>query len=235
MRAVGAAATRGVGAGAAASLVGVVETTALKFNAAGRERLGRRSAAARAHDLGGLGHGMLNLEHVAAARAFVIVARHNTSFSAQSGQITLPAKIQTSVTVPYIGRFITLRPRIYACCAGAVRFCPQRPQRRPRQPARSSCPWPRPVRSCARIASVGSEALSLTRKETGILEYLMLNQGRPVSQEELIEHVWDSSVNSFSNATRVHISSLRKKLRSALGYDPIRNRIGEGYVMEDGE
>ena len=87
----------------------------------------------------------------------------------------------------------------------------------------------------ARIASVGGEALSLTRKETGILEYLMLNQGRPVSQEELIEHVWDSSVNSFSNATRVHISSLRKKLRSALGYDPIRNRIGEGYVMEDSE
>lgn len=29
----------------------------------------------------------------------------------------------------------------------------------------------------ARIASVGGEALSLTRKETGILEYLMLNQG----------------------------------------------------------
>ena len=69
----------------------------------------------------------------------------------------------------------------------------------------------------------------------GILEYLMLNQGRPVSQEELIEHVWDSTVNSFSNATRVHISSLRKKLRSTLGYDPIRNRIGEGYVMEDSE
>lgn len=87
----------------------------------------------------------------------------------------------------------------------------------------------------ARIASVDSEALSLTRKETGILEYLMLNQGQSVSQEELIEHVWDSTVNSFSNATRVHISSLRKKLRSALGYDPIRNRIGEGYVMEDGE
>lgn len=87
----------------------------------------------------------------------------------------------------------------------------------------------------ARVASVGGETLCLTRKETGILEYLMLNQGRPVSQEELIEHVWDSSVNSFSNATRVHISSLRKKLRGALGHDPIRNRIGEGYVMEDGK
>ena len=51
-----------------------------------------------------------------------------------------------------------------------------------------------------------SEALSLTRKETGILEYLMLNQGRPVSQEELIEHVWDSTVNSFSNACLLYTS-----------------------------
>ena len=47
----------------------------------------------------------------------------------------------------------------------------------------------------------------------GILEYLLLNRGRPVSQEELIEHVWDSSVDSFSNSIRVHISTLRKKLR----------------------
>lgn len=91
MRTVGAAAAGGAGAGAAAALVGVVETAAVELDAAGRERLGCRSAAAWAHDLGTLGHGMLNLKHVAAARALVIVARHNTSFSAQSGQITLPA------------------------------------------------------------------------------------------------------------------------------------------------
>ena len=35
------------------------------------------------------------------------------------------------------------------------------------------------------------------------------------------------SVDSLSNSIRVHISALRKKLRTALGYDPIRNRIGE--------
>ena len=87
----------------------------------------------------------------------------------------------------------------------------------------------------ARTACVGQEALALTRKETGILEHLMLNQGRPVSQEELLEHVWDRNANSFSNSIRVHMSSLRKKLRAALGYDPIRNRIGEGYVMEDAQ
>ena len=84
----------------------------------------------------------------------------------------------------------------------------------------------------SRIAVVDGIAINLTRKETGVLEYLMLHQGRPISQEELIEHVWDSSVDSFSNSIRVHISSLRKKLRSVLGYDPIRNRIGEGYEIE---
>ena len=87
----------------------------------------------------------------------------------------------------------------------------------------------------ARAASAKGRALTLTRKETGILEYLMLHQGRPVSQEELMEHVWDNSVDSFSNSIRVHISALRKKLRLALGYDPICNRIGEGYLMGGAE
>ena len=44
--------------------------------------------------------------------------------------------------------------------------------------------------------------------------------------------MWDSGADGFGNSIRVHISALRKKLRAALGYDPIRNRIGEGYVME---
>ena len=84
----------------------------------------------------------------------------------------------------------------------------------------------------SRTASVRGQELTLTRKEIGILEYLLLHQGRPVSQEELIDHVWDGSVDSFSNSIRVHMSALRKKLRTALGYDPIHNRIGEGYVIE---
>lgn len=76
--------------------------------------------------------------------------------------------------------------------------------------------------------------VSLTRKENGILEYLLLNQGRPVSQEELIEHVWDASIDSFSGSIRVHMSSLRKKFKAVLGYDPIVNKIGEGYKLVEG-
>ncbi|EEB35426.1 response regulator receiver domain protein [Anaerococcus hydrogenalis DSM 7454] len=78
---------------------------------------------------------------------------------------------------------------------------------------------------------VDGEELKLTRKEIGILEYLLLNQGRPISQEELIEHVWDSSVDLLSNSIRVHISALRKKLKNKLNYDPIENRIGVGYLL----
>lgn len=83
----------------------------------------------------------------------------------------------------------------------------------------------------SRKAFAKDEPLNLTRKEAGIFEYLLLNQDRPISQEELIEHVWDSSVDLMSNSIRVHISSLRKKLRQALGYDPIKNKIGVGYQI----
>ena len=85
----------------------------------------------------------------------------------------------------------------------------------------------------SRTATAAGQPLALTRKETGILEYLLLHRGRPVSQEELLEHGWDNSVDNFSNSIRVHISALRKKLRAALGYDPVRNRIGEGYLIEE--
>lgn len=87
----------------------------------------------------------------------------------------------------------------------------------------------------SRLAMADGQPIPLTRKESGVLEYLLLHQGRPVSQEELMEHVWDGRVDAFSNSIRVHISALRKKLRTALGYDPIRNRIGEGYEVGESE
>ena len=82
-----------------------------------------------------------------------------------------------------------------------------------------------------RKASVDDATLSLTRKESALLEYFLLHQGRIISPEEMIEHLWDGSVNSFSNSILVHISSLRKKLRAALGFDPIQNKIGQGYIL----
>ena len=83
-----------------------------------------------------------------------------------------------------------------------------------------------------KTAFIGDERLKLTGKETGILEYLLINQGRYVSQEELLEHVWDDGVNEFSNAVRVHVSALRNKLKAALGKNIIKNEIGRGYIID---
>lgn len=82
-----------------------------------------------------------------------------------------------------------------------------------------------------RTVSVSGEPISLTRKELAILEYFILHPGKVISQEELMEHIWNMEADSFSNSVRVHIAALRKKLKGAMGYDPIVTRIGQGYCM----
>lgn len=82
-----------------------------------------------------------------------------------------------------------------------------------------------------RIAYVHKAPLALTKKEFALLEYFLLNRDKVISQEELMEHIWNMEADSFSNAVRVHIASLRKKIKGALGYDPIQTKIGEGYLL----
>lgn len=86
-----------------------------------------------------------------------------------------------------------------------------------------------------RAVCIDEQQLSLTKKEFALLEYLMLNQNRVISQEELIEHVWDSQADLLSGAIRVHMATLRKKLRAALGEDMITTKIGEGYLLVEKE
>ena len=77
--------------------------------------------------------------------------------------------------------------------------------------------------------------IDLTKKEYGILEYLMLHKGRPVSAEELVEHIWDSEVDLFSNSCKVHINMLRKKLSSYLNdTENVQNTRGVGYYLGGG-
>lgn len=82
-----------------------------------------------------------------------------------------------------------------------------------------------------REVTVKGEPLPLTAKEMAILEYFLLNRERLISQQEIIEHVWNGDSDPFSNSIRVHLSALRKKLKAALGSDPIRTKIGEGYIF----
>lgn len=85
----------------------------------------------------------------------------------------------------------------------------------------------------SREVIIKDHSISLIPKELAILEYLLHNQGRHVSSEELIDHIWEIDSNSFSGTVRVHIASLRKKLKLELGYNIIHNTIGRGYIIED--
>lgn len=86
-----------------------------------------------------------------------------------------------------------------------------------------------------RAVFINNTEVSLTKKELALLEYFMFNPNKVISAEELMEHVWNLEVDSFSNAVRVHIASLRKKLKTELSYDPISTKIGEGYYLFRGE
>ena len=82
-----------------------------------------------------------------------------------------------------------------------------------------------------RTIEINGAPVSLTTKEFSILEYFLLNQGRLITQQELIDHVWNGDADPFSSSIRVHLSALRKKLKNALGHDPIQTKIGEGYRL----
>jgi len=77
------------------------------------------------------------------------------------------------------------------------------------------------------VTRAGRE-LTLTRKEFGVLEVLAAADGRVVSAEELLEKVWDENTDPFTNAIRITVMTLRRKL----GDPPvIETVVGVGYRL----
>lgn len=54
--------------------------------------------------------------------------------------------------------------------------------------------------------------VALTRKQFAVLEVLMAAEGGVVSPEHLLERAWDENADPFTNAVRITISTLRKRL-----------------------
>jgi DNA-binding response OmpR family regulator len=72
--------------------------------------------------------------------------------------------------------------------------------------------------------------LDLTSKEFSLLHYFMAHAGEVLSQEHLLEHVWDEMADPLTNVVRVTVSNLRKKL----GEPPaIETVAGRGYRLGD--
>ena len=71
------------------------------------------------------------------------------------------------------------------------------------------------------------QAIHLTPREYGLLEYLALNTGRIFSREDLIERIWSGDSSVTSKIVDVYVSSLRRKLH----LDLIETVRGRGYRL----
>ena len=71
--------------------------------------------------------------------------------------------------------------------------------------------------------------VNLSPTEYRILEYLMHRERAVVSKVELLEHLYDFSWEHHSNVLEVHISNLRRKLRSETDTMMLETLRGRGY------
>ncbi|MEO6085821.1 MAG: response regulator transcription factor [Umezawaea sp.] len=77
-----------------------------------------------------------------------------------------------------------------------------------------------------RTAERAGRLLSLTPKEFGVLARLLAADGAVVSAETLLDKVWDEHADPFTNAVRITVGTLRRKL----GDPPlIETSTGSGY------
>ena len=81
--------------------------------------------------------------------------------------------------------------------------------------------------------SVDDNFVELTRTEYQLLELLMLNAGRVLPHNLIYERVWGYDFGPASNALRVYIGYLRRKLEQA-GARPLLHTVrGVGYVLRE--
>ncbi|MFY0409814.1 response regulator transcription factor [Solicola sp. PLA-1-18] len=77
------------------------------------------------------------------------------------------------------------------------------------------------------------QLLALTRKEFGVLEYLMSRVGVVVPAEELLKHVWDEHTDPFTQTVRVTVGTLRRKLAAGDRPAPLETVVGRGYRLKE--
>lgn len=75
--------------------------------------------------------------------------------------------------------------------------------------------------------------LSLTGKEYALLEYLLRNKGRTITQSMIIDHVWDMNFDGLSNVVNVYINHLREKIDKGFPQKYIHTIRGVGYQIDE--
>ncbi|MBR0089472.1 MAG: response regulator transcription factor [Clostridia bacterium] len=80
----------------------------------------------------------------------------------------------------------------------------------------------------------GANEITLTLKESELLEHLMLHKGLVCSKEQIIEKLWGFDSEAEANHVEVYISFLRKKLTFVHSKAAINTVRGVGYTLVEG-
>jgi two-component system OmpR family response regulator len=78
----------------------------------------------------------------------------------------------------------------------------------------------------------GGARIELTRREYGVLEFLMRRKGTVLSKADILAGVWDAHYDGGENVVEVYIRYLRKKIDEPFGRQAIRTVRGAGYLLD---
>jgi two-component system OmpR family response regulator len=85
-----------------------------------------------------------------------------------------------------------------------------------------------------RIVRRGTDAIALTPREYGLLEYLMRNKGAVVTKTDILRNVWDAHFSGPDNVVEVYVGYVRRKIDIPFGTTTIETVRGVGYRLEAG-
>ncbi|MEO8452457.1 MAG: response regulator transcription factor [Gemmatimonadota bacterium] len=88
------------------------------------------------------------------------------------------------------------------------------------------------VDSVKRTVTKAGRSVSLSPRESALLEFLMRNAGRPVSRTRIAEAVWNYQFDPETNVVDVYVNYLRKKVAPGPTGLIIRTIRGVGYSLE---
>jgi DNA-binding response OmpR family regulator len=75
--------------------------------------------------------------------------------------------------------------------------------------------------------------IKLTTKEFRLLELFMKNPGRVLSRTIILENVWDSNFDPYTNIVDVYVNYLRNKIDKGHDAKLVHTLIGMGYVLKE--
>ena len=89
------------------------------------------------------------------------------------------------------------------------------------------------LKSSRHEATIKNSLLVLTGKEFSVLEYLVMHHGELVTRSMLMEHIWGSDFDSFSNVIDVYIKNIRRQISLYTSKSLITTIRGKGYILAE--